>query len=82
MKEKKKRVVFVGWQDWKYDGEMAVTQGQSLRLEAIEIKIIDKVEKGKMTVETDIPENCYDDTKLIKVTGWKMANVENTKIKW
>ena len=70
----------IGWQDWKYDGEMAGTQGQSLRLEAIEIKIIDKVEKGKMTVETDIPENCYDDTKLIKVTGWKMANVENTKI--
>ena len=70
----------IGWQDWKYDGEMAGTQGQSLRLEAIEIKIIDKVEKGKMTVETDIPENCYDDTKLIKVSGWKMANVENTKI--
>lgn len=70
----------IGWQDWKYDGEMAGTQGRSLRLEAIEIKIVDKVEKGKMTIETDIPENCYDNTKLIKVSGWKMANVENTKI--
>lgn len=70
----------IGWQDWKYDGEMAGTQGRSLRLEAIEIKIIDKVEKGKMTIETNIPENCYNDTKLIKVSGWKMANVENTKI--
>ena len=71
----------IGWQDWKYDGEMAGTQGRSLRLEAIEIKIVDKVEKGKMTIETDIPENCYDNTKLIKVSGWKMANIENTKIK-
>ena len=70
----------IGWQDWKYDGEMAGTQGRSLRLEAIEIKIVDKVEKGKMTIETDIPENCYDNTKLIKVSGWKMSNVENTKI--
>lgn len=70
----------IGWQDWKYDGEMAGTQGRSLRLEAIEIKIVDKVEKGKMTIETDIPENCYDNTKLIKVSGWKMANIENTKI--
>ena len=70
----------IGWQDWKYDGEMAGTQGRSLRLEAIEIKIIDKVEKGKMTIETDIPENCYEDTKIIKVSGWKMSNIENTKI--
>lgn len=70
----------IGWQDWKYDGEMAGTQGRSLRLEAIEIKIVDKVEKGKMTIETDIPENCYDNTKLIKISGWKMANIENTKI--
>lgn len=70
----------IGWQDWKYDGEMAGTQGRSLRLEAIEIKIVDKVEKGKMSIETDIPENCYDNTKLIKVSGWKMANIENTKI--
>lgn len=70
----------IGWQDWKYDGEMAGTQGRSLRLEAIEIKIVDKVEKGKMTIETDIPENCYNNTKLIKISGWKMANIENTKI--
>lgn len=70
----------IGWQNWKYDGEMAGTQGQSLRLEAIEIKIIDKVEKGKMVIETTIPETCYNDTKTIKIAGWKMANVKDTKI--
>ena len=70
----------IGWQDWKYDGEFAGTEGKSLRLEAIEIKIIDKVEKGKIAIETTIPETCYNDTKTIKVAGWKMANVKDTKI--
>lgn len=70
----------IGWQEWKSDGDMAGTQGQSLRLEAIEIKIVNKIEKGKLTVETNIPEICYNNTKTIKVSGWKMANVKNTKI--
>ena len=70
----------IGWQDWKYDGEFAGTEGKSLRLEAIEIKIIDKVEKGKIAIETTIPETCYNDIKTIKVAGWKMANVKDTKI--
>lgn len=70
----------IGWQDWKYDGEMAGTQGRSLRLEAIQIKIVDKIKKGKLNIETNIPENCHNDTKLINVSGWKMSNVENTKI--
>ena len=70
----------IGWQDWKCDGEMAGTQGQSLRLEAIQIKIVDKIQKGKLKIETNIPETCYNNTKIIKVSGWKMANVENTKI--
>ena len=29
----------IGWQDWKSDGEMSGTFGQSLRLEAIQIKL-------------------------------------------
>lgn len=70
----------IGWQDWKYDGEMAGTSGQSLRLEAIEIKIIDKVEKGTMYVDTVIPNTYYEDEN-IKISGWKMANVEGTNIK-
>lgn len=70
----------IGWQDWKCDGEMAGTQGQSLRLEAIQIKIVDKIQKGKLKIETNIPEICYNNTKIIKASGWKMANIENTKI--
>ena len=30
----------IGWQDWKADGELAGTEGKSLRLEAIKIKLI------------------------------------------
>ena len=32
----------IGWQEWKYDGEVAGTEGQSKRVEAIEIKLVDK----------------------------------------
>lgn len=71
----------IGWQDWKTDGEIAGTTGQCKRIEAIQIKIINKVEKSKLNVETTIPDICYNDTKTIDVSGWKMANVEGTKIK-
>lgn len=70
----------IGWQEWKYDGEMAGTSGQALRLEAIEIKIVDKVNRGKIYVDTAISNTYYENT-TIKVSGWKMANVDNTKIK-
>lgn len=70
----------IGWQDWKYDGEMAGTSGQSLRLEAIEIKIVDKIEKGRICIDTTISDTYYEDTS-IKVSGWKMANISDTKIK-
>ena len=32
-------VQYVGWQGWKNNGEMSGTEGQSLRLEAIKIKL-------------------------------------------
>ena len=35
----------VGWQDWKTDGEMAGTTGESLGIEAIEIKIVKKAKE-------------------------------------
>ena len=71
----------IGWQDWKTDGDIAGTQGQSLRLEAIQIKIVPKVKKGRLYIDT--PQNnstCYT-TNSIKVSGWKMSNLSNTKIK-
>lgn len=70
----------IGWQDWKSDGEMAGTSGQSLRLEAIEIKIVDKIQKGRICVDTIISDTYYEDTS-IKISGWKMANISDTKIK-
>lgn len=71
----------IGWQDWKFDGELAGTTGLSKRLEGIEIKIVDKIEKGKLTIETSLSDIYYNDTNTIKVSGWKMANVSDTKIK-
>lgn len=70
----------IGWQDWKYDGDMAGTSGQALRLEAIEIKIVDKVERGKLYIDTPISNTYYKDASL-NISGWKMANVSDTKIK-
>ena len=71
---------YQGWQDWKQNGELAGTTGQSLRLEAIQIKIIDKVEKGIICIDTLINDTYYNQEK-IAISGWKMANVSNTKIK-
>ncbi len=70
----------IGWQEWKTDGEIAGTTGKSLRLEAIQIKIIDKVEKGIICIDTLINDTYYNQEK-IAISGWKMANVSNTKIK-
>lgn len=71
----------IGWQDWKTDGEMAGTEGKSLRLEAIQIKIVPKVKKGIITLDTAINGSTYYSPTSIKVIGWKMSNVSNTKIK-
>ena len=32
----------LGWMDWVENGETAGTTGQSLRLEAIEVKLVEK----------------------------------------
>lgn len=73
----------LGWQDWKTDGEMAGTQGQALRLEAIQIKIVPKLKKTQIDIES--PKNgqtfYYEEQTSIKVTGWKMSNLSNTKIR-
>lgn len=70
----------IGWQDWKSDGELAGTTGQSKRLEAIEIKIVDKIHKGKLTVETEIADEYYKDS-ILQISGWKMATKAGTTIK-
>ena len=70
----------IGWQEWKYDGERAGTEGQSKRLEAIEIKIVEKKAKVLMYLDEGKSETAYYKNDKIKIRGWKMADVSNTKI--
>ncbi|MBQ2938167.1 MAG: hypothetical protein IJE05_04755 [Clostridia bacterium] len=70
----------IGWQDWKTDGEIAGTEGKSLRLEAIQIKIVPKVKKGMIHLQTPVNGYTYYSPTTIKIVGWKMSNVSNTKI--
>ena len=71
----------IGWQEWKTDGEVAGTEGRSLRLEAIQIKIVPKVKKALINLDTAYDNSVFYSPSTIKVSGWKMANVSNTKIK-
>ena len=70
----------IGWQDWKYDGELAGTEGKSLRLEAIEIKIVKKVRRAMLYIDVPI-SNIYYNNETINVKGWRMASVQDTKIR-
>ena len=71
----------IGWQDWKIDGEIAGTEEQSLRLEAIQIKVIKKQKKGLIYLDTAQNGTTYYSPENIVVSGWKMANVSDTKLK-
>ncbi len=71
----------IGWQDWKTDGEIAGTEGRYLRLEAIEIKIVPKVKKAVINIDTPRNGESLYNPNIINVSGWKMANISNTKIK-
>ena len=72
-----------GWQNYVQNGEMAGTSGKSLRLEAIQIKIIKKQQRGRLHIDTPVNGSTYYDSEAsnITVSGWKMANVSNTNIK-
>ncbi len=69
----------IGWQNWKQDGAIAGTSGQGLRLEAIQIRIVKKENKGEIKLESNFKEQSYFDK--INVSGWKITNVENAKLK-
>ena len=74
-------VQYDGWQNWKSDGEMAGTEGRSLRLEAIRIKIVPKIKVALINLDTAYNGSVYYSPSTINVSGWKMANVSNTKMK-
>ena len=71
----------IGWQDWKTDGDIAGTTGKGLRLEAIEIKIVPKVKKVSMYIDTPSNNSVFYTPSKIQVYGWKMANIKGTKIR-
>lgn len=44
----------VGWQEWRYNGDMAGTSGRSLRLEGIELSLADRPYSGSIRYRTHI----------------------------
>ena len=43
----------IGWQGWKKNGEVAGTEGQGLRLEAIQIRLKKKTPKTQIYIDTN-----------------------------
>lgn len=70
----------IGWQNWMYDGEIAGTTGLGYRLEGIQIKLVPKVDKGIMGIES--PSNNADiNSNKINLVGWCMSNTKGDLIK-
>lgn len=62
----------IGWSNWAYDGEIAGTEGRSLRLEAIEIQVIDKSAAGlgRDSQNTNTLINYRGHIQDVGDTGW------------
>ena len=56
-------VQYVGWQEWKNNGEMSGTEGQSLRLEAININLSNLEHTGGIKYQTHV--------QYVGWQGWK-----------
>lgn len=50
-----------GWQDWKYDGVMSGTTGQSKRLESIKIQLVDPKYEGSIQYKTHVQTYGWQD---------------------
>ena len=50
-----------GWQDWRKDGEMSGTSGQSKRIEAIKIKLENSVYKGDIKYQSYVQDAGWQD---------------------
>ena len=77
----------IGWQDWKQNGELAGTSGKSLRLEAIEIKIV-KTPKIEVNYTYDASKNTVmatitSDKELrgINDSSWNLSSDKKTYTK-
>ena len=71
----------LGWQDWKEEGEIAGTTGQSLRLEAIQIRVVNKTKRARICIDTPKNKIAVNSPRKLIISGWKMSNVNNDKIK-
>jgi len=62
--EYRAHVANIGWQGWVKDGELAGTTGQALRVEAIQIRVVQKNEKDKNTIKVNYQSH-------ISFIGWQ-----------
>lgn len=86
----------IGWQDWRYDGEKAGTEGQSKRLEAIQIKIVDKQTSISVNYSVHVQDigwqNLKTEEKIAGTEGQSkrleaikielLTNIKNLKLKY
>ena len=70
----------IGWQDWRNEGQIAGTSGQSLRLEGIQIRVIKKVKKARICIDTPKEILTINSPKELEISGWKMSNVSNDEL--
>ena len=67
-----------GWQDWKTDGEMAGTSGKSLRLEAMNIKLLNNKDKNlHIKYQVHVQEDGWQDWK----TDGEMAGTSGRSLR-
>ena len=73
----------IGWQDWRYDGEKAGTEGQSKRIEAIQIEL-ENLEDYTIEYKVHIQDigwtNWYRDGEMAGTVG-KGLRIEGIKIR-
>ena len=73
-----------GWQDWKTDGELAGTSGKGLRLEALNIKLLNnKDENLKIKYQVHVQNEGWQDWKTdgaLAGTSGKSLRLEGIKI--
>jgi uncharacterized protein YjdB/C1A family cysteine protease len=73
-----------GWQSWKYDGAMSGTNGESKRIEAINIKLTNKDYSGGITYTTHVQSYGWQSWKsdgAMSGTSGEAKRIEAIRIK-
>lgn len=77
-------VQYIGWQDWKRNGETSGTEGESLRLEGIKVNVLNANMTGKIMYKTHVQNVGWQDWKTngeISGTEGQSLRLEAIKIK-